>query len=628
MIREVLSYRILRQYMHAPLSNYAKVTVNGTLLGLYSNSQDVGNQFSADHFYSTGNTFFKCNPSYGGGNNHSDLVYYGADSSLYYLKYELQSDAGWGELVDLCDTLKNFTPSIEEILDIDRAIWMLAFDNATVNLDSYIGAIEQNYYLYRDNNGRFNPVIWDLNECFGTFANSGTGQPLNLSSMINLSPTLHSADANWPLVVKILANPRYKRKYIAHMRTLLNENFANSQYVTWAGGIQSTIDAAVQQDQNKFYSYAQFQAGLTQNVSGMGAIPGISNLMGPRNTYLQSHSEFQQVLPTLSNVLPSNATPNLGDIIAITAQVSGGTFVQLGYRTLTSDRFLYADMFDDGTHGDGNAGDGIFGAQLTCNSGQIQYYVYAENNNAGVFSPARAEHEFYSLLVATPQLVPGQVVLNEFLASNTSTVQDPAGQFADYVELFNTSPSALSLNGLYLTDDFAQPTKWAFPANTSIPAGGYLLVWADEDEFESGLHTNFKLSANGEQLMLGYANGTVLDSLGFGIQASDISMQRCPNGTGPWMAAQPSPGAVNTCLVGVLQAVDRPFEIYPNPAQTVARVLTPSASVRLYNGLMQETHVAIVRDGEGFLLDVRELPEGMYFVRTKEGQVKRLVLAR
>ena len=195
MIREVLAYEILRQYMHAPFSNFAKVTVNGNLLGLYSNSEDVGNDFSGDHFYSTGNTFFKCNPTYSGG-NHPDLVYYGTDSTLYYPKYELQSDAGWGELIDLCDTLKNFTPAIEEILDVDRALWMLAFDNVTVNLDSYIGAIQQNYYLYRDNNGRFNPVVWDLNECFGTFSNTGSGQPLNLQGEINMSPTLHIADAN------------------------------------------------------------------------------------------------------------------------------------------------------------------------------------------------------------------------------------------------------------------------------------------------------------------------------------------------------------------------------------------------------------------------------------------------
>ena len=51
---------------------------------------------------------------------------------------------------------------------------MIAFDNVIVNLDSYIGGFKQNYYLYRDGTNRFNSTIWDLNESFGTFSQTGT----------------------------------------------------------------------------------------------------------------------------------------------------------------------------------------------------------------------------------------------------------------------------------------------------------------------------------------------------------------------------------------------------------------------------------------------------------------------
>jgi len=160
-LREVLSYEILRNYMDAPKSNFANVYVNGTLIGLYSNSEAINKDFVKDRFGSKKNTFFKCNPIEGarpGSTDFPDLVYLGTDSVEYYPSYELKSDEGWADLIHLCDTLANETASIEQILDVDRALWMLAFNNVLVNLDSYIGGFAQNYYLYRDDIGQRLPL--------------------------------------------------------------------------------------------------------------------------------------------------------------------------------------------------------------------------------------------------------------------------------------------------------------------------------------------------------------------------------------------------------------------------------------------------------------------------------------
>ena len=172
-VREVLSYQILRQYMAAPLSNYANVYVNGTLIGLYSNSEAVSKKFLTSRFESKKNTFIKCNPIDGAGPQATDLpnlVYHGQDSADYIKAYELKSDGGWQGLIDLTDSLKNNITNIDKILDVDKALWMLAFDNVLVNLDSYIGAFAQNYYLYKDDNDRFLSIVWDLNESFGRFS--------------------------------------------------------------------------------------------------------------------------------------------------------------------------------------------------------------------------------------------------------------------------------------------------------------------------------------------------------------------------------------------------------------------------------------------------------------------------
>ena len=98
------------------------------------------------------------------------------------------------------------------------------------------------------------------------------------------------------------------------------------------------------------------------------------------------------------------------------------------------------------------------------------------------------------------------LVINEFMASNNTSIRDPQGQYDDWIEIYNYGPDTVNAGGMYLTDNTSNPAKWQIPANniadTIIPAGGYLLIWADNDTTDSGLHANFKLDAGGEQISL------------------------------------------------------------------------------------------------------------------------------
>src|SRR5690606_23909428 len=126
-----------------------------------------------------------------------------------------------------------------------------------------------------------------------------------------------------------------------------------------------------------------------------------------------------------------------------------------------------------------------------------------------------------------------QVVINEILASNASVNQDEDGSHQDWVELYNPGPASVNLNGWGLTDDPTLPHKWQFP-NVSMPANSYLLVWcSDKNRTTPGqpLHTNWKISASGEQILLTNASGTVVDSVTEPVQTEDISYGRLPNGT-------------------------------------------------------------------------------------------------
>jgi len=572
-LREVLSYQILRQYMDAPLSNFANVFVNGTLIGLYSNSEAVSRKFVNKYFYSKNNTRVKCNPPAGAGpqsNDFPNLVYLGTDSTNYYDAYEIKSDYGWDELIDLCDTLANHINDIETILDVDRVLWMLAFDNVLVNLDSYIGGFAQNYYLYRDDNGRFLPVVWDLNESFGRFSRTGSGNLNSTLAKQQMDHLLNENDPDFPLVSQLLSVPMYKRMYLAHCKTMLEENFDNNSYFTSGQSMQGIISNSVQADVNKFYSYNNFIDNLTNDIGGGGpggSPPGITNLMDGRNAYLLGLPDFTQTAPTISNITPSNSTPVLTETVTITASLTDETDVYLGTRSDLKLPFTKVQMYDDGAHNDGAANDGVYGADVVMNNTYVQYYIYAENANAGMFSPRRAEHEFHVLnAIGSPTV--GNLVINEFMASNSTTQADQDGEYDDWIELYNNGSTSIDLDGYFLSDDATDLVQWAFPAGTTIDANGYIVVWADNDLTQSGLHANFKLSSAAETIYLVNASGNIVDEISYVGQTTDISYGRYPNGTGNFQTMNPTFNAENIAATNISGTGVNAIEIkaFPNPA--------------------------------------------------------------
>lgn len=570
-IREPLSYTILRQYMDAPQSNYANISINGALMGLYVSSESISKKFVKKYFGNNNNAFFKCNPSGGGmpgGMSRPSLEYLGMDSTKYFKAYELKTDYGWKDLVLLCNTLNNTPAQIESVLDVDRALWMLAFNNLFVNLDSYTGDFRQNYYLYKDDFGRFNPIVWDLNMSFGIFSFAGGSTQLSTTkSKQEMNHLLHINESGWPLIQKLLANPSYKRMYIAHLRTMLQENFSNGSYKTTAQEYHDLVTTSVQQDPKKFFSTQMFQNNLNADVNvGIFIAPGIFDLMDGRANYLSNLADFKAVPPTITDISHSTFISQ-GSKVHITANVSNanpGT-VTFAFRYGTAGPFIKLKMEDDGQHNDGVEGDNIYGAEFDMDASLVQYYIYAENNSAGAFSPERAEHEFYTIYANINVIEKGEVVINELMSNNETTVTDPSGNYSDWIELYNNTDQTLSLKDAYLSDSYTEPLKWKFPDNTTIAPKGYLIVWAS-DTTQAGLNTNFKLSNNGEQLILSYENGFVTDSITFPSLKKDRSYARCPNGTGAFSKLDPTYSASNCASSTAGGLVLSDFSIYPNPA--------------------------------------------------------------
>jgi hypothetical protein len=140
----------------------------------------------------------------------------------------------------------------------------------------------------------------------------------------------------------------------------------------------------------------------------------------------------------------------------------------------------------------------------------------------------------------------GTVVINELMASNQSGIQDEAGAHPDWIELYNPGTSDVSLDGWTITDDLEQPDRHELDGSLSIPAGGFLLLFADDDEEEGPNHLNFDLSAEGEEVGIYDNQARPSDQIVFGAMAGDLSAARMPDGSTNWeITDAATPGASN-----------------------------------------------------------------------------------
>ena len=122
----------------------------------------------------------------------------------------------------------------------------------------------------------------------------------------------------------------------------------------------------------------------------------------------------------------------------------------------------------------------------------------------GFPSPMKIPHLFVAFLLCLASTLRAQIVISEFLASNSNSIVDENGDNEDWIEITNASGGAVNLLGWYLTDDINQPRKWAFPSMT-LNSGAYRVVFASNKNRTNpaaNLHTNFKLNASPAYLAL------------------------------------------------------------------------------------------------------------------------------
>ena len=151
----------------------------------------------------------------------------------------------------------------------------------------------------------------------------------------------------------------------------------------------------------------------------------------------------------------------------------------------------------------------------------------------------------FVILVFLQNVFSQNVVLNEIMSSNSTTLSDEDGDYPDWVELYNAGSEPVDLSGYGLSDDTLNTKKWMF-GSVSINPGEYLIVFAsDKDRNGLTLHTNFKISASGERILLSDTSGVVIDYVDLPELNSDLSYARFTDASLPWIIQEPSPGSLN-----------------------------------------------------------------------------------
>ncbi|GBC59198.1 hypothetical protein DENIS_0134 [Desulfonema ishimotonii] len=194
----------------------------------------------------------------------------------------------------------------------------------------------------------------------------------------------------------------------------------------------------------------------------------------------------------------------------------------------------------------------------------------------------------------------GEVMISEFMASNTSTLSDKDGDYSDWIEIHNGSDSELNLEGWYLTDDVNTPDKWQFPA-VSISPGAFLVVFASGKNVDdpAELHTGFKLSKGGEYLGLVLPDLTVASEYApqYPEQETDVSYGYGPDGL-PQYFHTPTPNQPNSQDNAGEIIFSHQGGLYSAPFSLTLTVSPPGAMIRYTTDRSEPTETSPVYSGE------------------------------
>jgi spore coat protein CotH len=497
---------------------------------------------------------------------------------------------------------------LEPISDVTNWMYGMAVNNLVVNLDSYWGVAAEYYVYQRTEDGKFIYIQWDNNESFGI---TGDGTPRLTTPATTdpfWLPTSTSSGGPGqggpgqpggggsatgsarPLLTKMWAVEEYKRLYLRALAQILREGFNPDDMANRVTQLADMIRPHVAEDPNKAYTLAQFEAALNNTVA---SIPGINQFVKARHTYLRDYldkaagpadvrlNELAVQNAGLMKDEAGDADPwveiyNMGPgPVTLTDYYLSDDPAEprkwkLPEKTLADGEFLVVWLDGQTDQGDAHASfgppaeggklylyasavssteplDTLTVAALSDGSSQVRLGMYGTAwTTTAEPTPGSANR----VVAARVSSGTGQLLINELMADNKTAYEDPdeSGAFEDWFEILNPGTEDVDMSGMYITDNPQNPTKWKVPSGITIPAGGFLVFLADNETAQGSRHASWALSANGESISIYATDGsTLIDTITFGPQTTDLSYGRSPDGGATWtLLNSPTPGSANS----------------------------------------------------------------------------------
>lgn len=649
-IRSKLSWDIFQKFdVTASRANHVKLYINDVYYGLYINVEHIDNEFVGDRFGGEeGNLYKSLWPA--------DLSYISenpddyrwspewADRRVYDLKTNTELD-DYSDLASLISFLEfsdeiEFENLIEDYINVDGVIRWMAIDILTGNWDNY-WFNQNNYYLYfNKNDQRFEFIPYDYDNTFGI---DWIGPDWGTRDINNWGPDGGSR----PLTNRILEVEEYKNRLHFYLNKMIEEYFNEVVLFSEIDRLKALTEAAAEADtfRTKDYGYGigEYHASFTAALGGhvdYGLKPYITTRISSTLEQLQ----LNNISPIITTVNPSlyAGSALVFEVEVIDEQLDSVVLVIPSIEGVDFFKPLEILLLDDGNNYDEASNDNIYSGALTdfLDRQWLTYFISANDSDDKTSTTDAAVFRL------NPD--PNSILINELMASNSATIQDEGGAFADWLEIYNPTDNPISMNGYFLSDNLTIKNKWAFP-DTTIQPNEYLLVWIDDDEKEGPMHASFNLNKDGEYIGLFQQSGETfltVDAFNFGPQTTDVSFGRSGDGSQDFgFFATPTPGTANGLINSSEDEQSRPSEIqlfqnYPNPfnpTTTISFSLDKPSVIKLEvfsidGRLLQTLANSNYNSGNHSIrFDASSFSSGIYFYRlsTESQSVsKRLVLIK
>lgn len=622
-IRSKVCWDILRKMeIPAPRSNHVQVYINNNYYGLYTSVEHIDEEFIKSRFEHNDGNLFKCLWP-------ANLNYLGDDPELYKLEqngtrvYNLKINKeadNYSDIANFIDVLNN-TDNNELVCELDKVfntydyLKVIGADILFGHWDGYIYN-QNNYYLYHNMiSDKIEFIPYDLDNTLGIdWLDRDWGSR-------NIYDWAQHGDNYRPLYERLMENQELRDQYTHYMKQLVESTLDLDSLISSIEQRRDMIAPYLTNDPyyplDYGYSMTDFYNSYNEALGGHVDF-GLFPYLETRINSIKDQLENTTMIPVIKYISHNRSSSTELWVRTYAAVDDSPADVKLSY-TIEGQSSTSVNMYDDGQHHDGVAGDNIFGGSIVSIpvdsfiTYQIQVVDNSDNEN---------------ILPCEPVLVPASggddhvLFINEFMASNETTIADEHGDYNDWIEVYNPEDMSVWLGDKYLTDNLSTPNKWQMP-DAYIEAGGFMLFWADGDPDQGPFHTNFKLSKDGEEIGLFSNSQTSIDEQIYGPQTTDISYGRKEDGDPMWILFEiPTPGESNQLSdIGEFDASSY-FVIYPNPGTGNTVSINKSISYKVYNLYGQ----LITEKNNCDFINISTYTKGIYIVVSEEGIKQKLVI--